>query len=195
MSDSREENIKNILFEIESNKNDDDSDTEIGDDFELQQGGEDELIDEGRYSSDSDEMNELDMKILRQLQMRKQKREKYRQHQSSSRKLSKFPSDFTNDKFASSLPEFSDAEKNTLNKIRYDIHRSLYKLKKKNKLERLNEFPITYNKYLDSPISNSMLIKLKSDIIKRGFGCEISNEREHTVKHKSKGVILSIIIH
>ena len=39
------------------------SDDEIGDDFEMQQGG-DTQIDEDPYSSDEDTMKDLDMQIL-----------------------------------------------------------------------------------------------------------------------------------
>lgn len=147
------------------------------------------------YSSGEDTMKELDIQILKQLQLRKQKIEKIKKNQNNTRKLLKFPNDFSSDKLSSMIEEnFTEPEKTTLSKIRYDIHRALHKLIKNKKLKRMNEIPITFSSYPDSTISQPMLTQIQGELIGRGFGCELSAERAHTVKYKSRGVIINIII-
>lgn len=169
---------KNILFETNITDDDTNIDTRVD-----------------PYSSDEDKMKELDIEILKQLQLRKQKLDKYKKHQNSIRKLSAFPKDFLNDSLAGSIEDnFTEEEKSTLSKLRYDIHRALYKLSKNKKLQRINEISVTYSNYPDSVVSQPMLAKIQGELTSRGFGCEILGERAHTVKHKSRGVIISVII-
>lgn len=192
MSDLKQKEIKNILFETGVNvDSDDDQEYEL----DTQQPTDLNPTDNIDYSSDEDKMKELDLQILKQLQLRKQKMDKYRQQQSATRKLVKFPNDFSNEKMSSQIEDnFTEQEKSTLSKLRYDIHRAIYKLSKNKKLQRINEIPLTFSNYPDSAISQSMLSKIQGELTSRGFGCEISAERVHTVKYKSRGVIISVII-
>jgi len=142
----------------------------------------------------SDSENELDLKLLRELQRRKNKRERVRQSRNATRKMLSFPHDFTCEKLSETIVSSSPREDEVLNKIRYDIHKNVMKMSKKQKLQRVTEIPITYSKYHEAKITQSLLLQLKNELTRNGFGCEFSNERDHIVKYKDKGVILYLII-
>jgi hypothetical protein len=141
--------------------------------------------------SDSDDQ-ELDIKLLRELQRRKEIRERDKKNRPEKNNLSQFPSDFSNGelltKITSELPE---AEKELLNKIRYTIYTKVMKLTKKNKLQRINEIPITFS---EGKMSLLNLLQIRSELENRGFGCEFSDERTHRVKYQKPGVILYLSI-
>lgn len=162
--------------------------------FETNNVSEEDLLEPTEVdSSDEDQMKELDLQILKQFQLRKQKLDKVRQHHTATRKLNKFPTDFTNESISRNVEDnFTDEENTTLSKIRYDIHKYITKLIKKKKLQRVNEIPITFSNYSDSHVSQAILARIQGELISRGFGCEISAERVHTVKYKSRGVILNL---
>ena len=141
--------------------------------------------------SDSDDQ-ELDIKLLRELQRRKEIRERDKKNRPEKNNLSQFPSDFSNGELLTKITgELPEAEKELLNKIRYTIYTKVMKLAKKNKLQRINEIPITFS---EGKMSLLNLLQIRSELENRGFGCEFSDERTHRVKYQKTGVILYLSI-
>lgn len=143
--------------------------------------------------SDSDsEDQELDIKLLRELQRRKEMRERDKKNRPDKNNLSQFPSEFSNEQLLTKISgELPEAEKELLNKIRYTIHAKVMKLTKKNKLQRINEIPITFS---EGKMTLLNLLQIRSELENRGFGCEFSDERTHRVKYQKPGVILYLSI-
>jgi hypothetical protein len=146
----------------------------------------------GSGSDSNSEDRELDIKFLRELQRRKELRERDKKNRSDKNHLSQFPSDFSNEELLTKITgELPEAEKELLNKIRYTIHAKVMKLAKKNKLQRINEIPITFS---EGKMSLLNLLQIRSELENRGFGCEFSDERTHRVKYQKPGVILYLSI-
>lgn len=146
----------------------------------------------GSDSDNDSEDQELDIKLLRELQRRKELRERDKKNRPDKNHLSQFPSDFSNEELLTKITgELPEAEKELLNKIRYTIHAKVMKLAKKNKLQRINEIPITFS---EGKMSLLNLLQIRSELENRGFGCEFSDERTHRVKYQKPGVILYLSI-
>lgn len=143
--------------------------------------------------SDSD--NDIDIQLLRELQRRKEQRDRNRRIQGDRNFMSQFPGDFTNDVLAKKL-SMNESESNIelMNKLRYNIHNAVHKLVKKNKLMPLNEISINYTDYPDAKITSENLVQLKYELEKRGFKCEFSDERAHRVKFQKPGVIMYLTV-